>query len=122
MLPHREDGKIIAGLSALEMMPLIAFGVLVMVALAGKDYQVLANIVNANFIGFSPERFRWWRFGRLAGLILQVMACECLVLVAAARMTPEDFLGMLADKTRAVLVFMASLIVTAIGILAVSII
>ena len=122
MLPHREDGKIIAGLSALEMMPLIAFGVLVMVALAGKDYQVLANIVNANFIGFSPERFRWWRFGRLAGLILQVMACECLVLVAAARMTPEDFLGMLADKTRAVLACIASLLVIAAGIWAISII
>ncbi|MBQ7220136.1 MAG: serine/threonine protein kinase [Synergistaceae bacterium] len=120
MLPHREDGKILAGLAALEMMPVIALGVLLIAALLGMNYQVLVNIVNANFVGFTPERFRWWRHARLAGVIVQVLACECLVLVAAARMTPEDFLGMLVGKGKAVMVFLASVLVIAAGLFVVA--
>ena len=118
MLPNREDGKILAGLMALELMPLIAFVVLVVVALAGKDYQVLANVANANFVGFSPDRFRWWRHARLIGLIIQVLTCECLVLVAAAKMMPVDFLGMLVDKGKSALVFIMSVLVIAAGLFA----
>ena len=117
MLPKREEGRILAGLTALELMPLIAFGVLVIIALLGMDYQVLLNVVNANFVGFSPDRFRWWRHGRFMGVVVQVLACECLVLVAAARMMPEDFLGMLANKKKAVLVFLVSTLVIAAGLL-----
>ena len=116
MLPGREDGKILAGLTGLELMPLIAFGVLLVSALMGMNSQVLLKIADANFVGFSPEKFRWWRWGRIFGLILQVVATECLVLVAAARMIPEDFLAMLANKKKSVLVFLASVIVVACGV------
>ena len=120
MLPRREDGKILAGLTALELMPLIAFGVLIVIALMGIDYQVLINVVNANFVGFTSDRFRWWRYARFIGLIVQVLACECLVLVAAARMMPEDFLGMLANKGKAALVFTVSVLVIAAGLFVVA--
>lgn len=119
MLPHREDGKVIAALAALETAPLIAFVMMIVMALAGKFSPVLYNVANVCFVGFTPERFSWWRHGRFIGLIVQVMAAECVVLVACARMIPGDFLGFLANKKKAVMIFMAGIAVIVFGLLAV---
>lgn len=116
MLPNREDGRILAGLSALEIMPLTAFIALIFCIAMGINMPVIFNIANANLVGFSPEKFSWWRYGRILGLLLQVVASECLLFVAAARMIPEDFLGMLAKRKRAVIVFFAGVLITASGI------
>ena len=115
MLPGREDGKILAGLAGLEMMPLVVYAVYVLSVLLGAGSGVLFNIVNADFVGITLEKFSWWTHGRVLGLMLHVIACECLVFVAAARMIPEDFLAMLANKKRAVLVFAVSIAVIACG-------
>ena len=116
MLPHREDGKILAGLTALELMPLAAFVALIISALLGLNLPVIFNVANANFIGFTPEKFSWWRYGRIFGVLVQVIAFECLVFVASARMIPEDFLGMLANRKKAVITFIISLAVVFAGI------
>ncbi|MBQ6002990.1 MAG: serine/threonine protein kinase [Synergistaceae bacterium] len=116
MLPHREDGRILAGLAALEIMPLIAFIVLILSAVLGLRLPVIFNIANANLVGFTPEKFSWWRYGRIFGVLAQVISAECLVLVASARMIPEDFLGMMANRKRAVLIFLASIVVISAGI------
>ena len=116
MLPHREDGKIIAGLVALELMPLIAFMVLLLGAMIGTNPQTLFHIANANFVRFTPDKFMWWRHVRIAGVIIQVLACEFVVLVAAAKMAPENFLGMLANKKKSILVFLMSVMVIAGGL------
>ena len=105
-LPHREDGRILAGLAAVRMMPVFAFLVLILSMAAGLDLPVLFHIANANLIGFSPEKFLWWRYGRIFGVLLQAIAAECLLFVAAARMIPEDFLGMTAHMKQAAVVFL----------------
>ena len=121
LLPKREDGKIIAVLTALQTFGVIAFLLLVVsVFREGANQEALYNIANACFVGFSPERFTWWRYARFTGLIVQVMAAECVVLTAAARMMPEDFLGLLAHKKRAVLIFALAVIILAVGIYGVS--
>ena len=116
MLPHREDGRILAGLAALEIMPLIAFIVLILSAVLGLRLPVIFNIANANLVGFTPEKFSWWRYGRIFGVLAQVISAECLVLVASARMIPEDFLGMMANRKRSALIFLASVVVISAGI------
>lgn len=120
MLPHREDGRILASLASLEIMPFIAFILLVLITLFDVNLPVIFNIANANFVGFTPEKFSWWRYGRTFGLLLQVIASECLVFVAAARMIPGDFLGMLANRKKAVSFFIAGAIVIASVLLIVS--
>lgn len=116
LLPRREDGKIIAGLAALELMPFIAFVVFVLSMMIGSGSPIIFNVMNANFIGFTPEKFAWWRYGRIFGLLLQVLTAECLMLTAAGRMIPEDFLGMLANKGKSLIVFFASIIIIGLGI------
>lgn len=117
MLPHREDGRILSGLASLVMMPFIAFILLILSAAAGSNLPILFNIANANLVGFTPEKFRWWRYGRILGVVLQVIASECVLFVAAARMIPEDFLGMIANWKRAVIVFALTTAIIATGIL-----
>ena len=121
LLPGREDGKIIAVLTALQTFGVIAFLLLIVsVFREGANQEALYNIANACFVGFSPERFTWWRYARFTGLIVQVMAALCVVLTAAARMMPEDFLGLLAHKKKAVLIFALGVMILAAGIYAVS--
>ncbi len=116
LLSRRGDGKILAGLAALELMPLAAFAALIISALLGLNMPVIFNVANANFIGFTPEKFSWWRYGRIFGVLAQVAAAECLVFVASARMIPEDFLGMMANRKKAVITFIVSLAVVFAGI------
>ena len=100
----------------LELMPLIAFMVLLLGAMIGTNPQTLFHIANANFVRFTPDKFMWWRHVRIAGVIIQVLACEFVVLVAAAKMAPENFLGMLANKKKSILVFLMSVMVIAGGL------
>ncbi len=116
MLPNRREGTILAGLAGLQVLPLTAFFALILSALFGLNLPVIFNIANANLVGFTPEKFSWWRYGRILGVIVQVIASECLLFVAAARLMPEDFLGMMANRKKAVIVFFMSVLTTAIGI------
>ena len=116
MLPHREDGKVIPAVSAMQFAPLLAFLMMIVWAMGGGFSYALYNMANACFVGFSPERFAWWRYARFTGLIVQVVAAVCVVLVAAARMIPEDFLAMMSNKGKSALVFVVSLIVLVLGI------
>ncbi|MBQ7155752.1 MAG: serine/threonine-protein kinase [Synergistaceae bacterium] len=108
MLSRRD---VIPALAGLQTAPLLAYVMMIILALSGKFSPQLFNIANACFVGFSPERFSWWRYGRFLGLIVQVMAAECVVLVACAKMMPGDFLEVLANKKRALLVFAACIAV-----------
>ena len=116
LLPHREDGKVIPAVSALQFAPLLSFLLMIVWAIGGGFSNVLFNMANACFVGFSPERFAWWRYARFTGLIVQVVAALCVVLVAAARMLPEDFLAMMNNKGKSAVVFAVSLLVLVLGI------
>lgn len=116
LLPKREDGKILAGLASMEFMPVIAFAAFVISIMFVSGSPVIFNVMNANFTGFTPEKFSWWRYGRIFGVFLQVLAAECLVLTAAARMIPEDFLGMMANKGKSLIVFLACSVIIGLGI------
>ena len=121
MLPKREDGKIIAGLTALQLFSLTAFFMYVFGILSGGigGANILFNIIDASFVGFSPERFTWWRYGRVAGLVVQALQAICMIYVAAAKMIPEDFLGFMANKKKsaAVMLISIALIVLAVFLL-----
>lgn len=120
LLPELEDGKVIAGLSALQMFTLIAFVMFLLGVMFGGESQVMINIANASLVGFSPEKFSWWRYGRFLGLVLQTIMCECLVCLAAAKMIPDVFLGMMENRKKAVIAFAVCILVIIAGILAVS--
>ena len=122
MLPHREDGKIIPVLAALQFAPLAAFLMMVGAMLAEHFSYVLFNVANACFVGFSPERFSWWRYARFVGLIVQTMAALCVVLIACARMMPVDFLAMMSSKGKSVVMFALGIIVVTLGLSVVAII
>lgn len=115
-LPRRD---VIPALCMLQTWPLVAFVMMIVMALAGRFSPVLYNMANACFVGFSPERFSWWRYGRFVGLIVQVLAAESVVLVACARMMPRNFLEVLASKKRAVVVFGAGIVVVVLVIVGV---
>ena len=89
---------------------------MIVFALAGNFSYALYNTANACFVGFSPERFSWWRYARFLGLIVQVLAAECVVLVAAGRMIPAEFLAMMENKGRSAAVFGAGIIAVILGI------
>ena len=118
MLPKREDGKIIAGITALQLFSLTAFIMYVFGIFSGgsNGAYVLFNIMDASFVGFSPERFSWWRYGRVTGLIIQALQAICMIYVAAAKMIPEDFLGFMANKNKSAAVALISVCVMALGI------
>ncbi|MBQ7544330.1 MAG: protein kinase [Synergistaceae bacterium] len=119
MLPHREDGKVIPVLAALQFAPLMMFLMMIAAAFAGKFSYVLFNMANACLVGFSPERFSWWRYARFLGLVIQVVAALCVVLTACARMMPSDFLAMMNSKGKSAGMFAAGLAVVIMGLLAV---
>lgn len=106
ILPGSGDGKILVGLFALQLFTLAAF---LMFWFAGGA-QVMMNIANASLVGFTPEKFPWWRYGRFIGLIVQTVMCECLVYLAGAKMTPEVFIAMQENKKRAVLMFVVCMV------------
>ena len=116
MLPQREDGKVIAALSALQCSSLLMFVMMIVLALAGSYSGRLYNMTDATFVGLSPNRFAWWRHARFMGLIVQTVMSLCVVLLAAGRLIPEDFLGMMKNRGRSALVFGVSLAVIASGI------
>ena len=116
------SGKIIPELSALQFWPLLSYLMMIVWALAGKFSYALFNTANACFVGFSPERFSWWRYARFLGLIVQVMAAEFVVLVAAGRMVPAEFLSMLENKSKSAAVFGAGIIAVILGISVIAII
>ena len=111
LLPNREDGRVISALAALQFMPLLSFLMMIVWAITGNFSYTLHNMANACFVGFSPERFAWWRYARFTGLIVQITAALCVVLVAAARMIPDDFLAMMNNKGKSAIIFAVSLLV-----------
>lgn len=118
--PNKENGNIISGLSALQLFSLISFIMLVFSSINSGGSQVLFNIANASFVGFSPERFSWWRYARFLGLIVQTLAVECILCVASANLTPVEFLGMLANRKKSALVFSACIVLIIIGLSVIS--
>ena len=116
------SGKIIPEVSALQMWPVVSYLMMVVFALAGNFSYTLFNVANACFVGFSPERFSWWRYARILGLAVQVIAAECVVLVAAGQMIPAEFLAMLENKGRSAAVFCAGITAVIIGISVIAII
>ncbi len=116
------SGKIIPAFSALQMWPLLSYLMMILLALAGNFSYALYNTANACFVGFSPDKFSWWRYARFLGLIVQVIAAECVVLSAAGRMIPAEFLAMLENKGRSAVVFGAGIAAVILGILVIAII
>ncbi len=114
--------KIIPNAAALQMWPVVSYLLMVVFALGGNFSQTMFNLANSCFVGFSPERFSWWMYGRILGLIVQVAAAECVVLTAAARMIPADFLAVLANKKSSIAVFGIGIIAVVIGIYVIAII
>lgn len=60
--------------------------------------QIPYYILDANFPGFSPERFSWWSSGRFIGILLQFCAFSSLFAIATASITPTKFLRMISTK------------------------
>ncbi len=85
----------IALLISSQLCMLIVFAIYVF-----RNSQLLYYVINANFPGFSPERFSWWSYGRFIGLILQFCAFSSLLAEAAASITPEKFLNAMNSQNR----------------------
>ena len=118
IFPKREDGKIIASLTSLQLFSLIAFFMYTLGIFSGGSggANILFNIIDSSFVGFSPERFSWWRYGRVAGLIIQALQAIFMIYIAAAKMIPEDFLGFMANKKKSAAVALIFIIVMTLGV------
>ena len=114
LLPKREDGKIIAGLTALQFMPLIAFIMLLFLSYRNFGRNILLNIVDSTFVGFSEEKFSWWTNFRILGLLIQTALSIFLVWISSARFLPEDFLGFIGNKKKNLIVIISCLILIAV--------
>ena len=120
VLPKRGDGRIIAGLLAMQFFSLMTFLFLVFGRGSGIGANILFHVADASFVGFSPERFSWWRYARFLGLVLQMLMAECMICIAAARMTPPEFLGLMANKKKTFIIFAVCLAIIAAGIFVVT--
>ena len=78
-----------------------------------KNTQLLYYILDANFPGFSPDRFSWWTYGRFIGILLQFLAFASLTALAVASITPETFLHA-AEKNNLRKITLSTIIITAI--------
>ena len=101
LLEDTESRKInfgIALLTALQFFSLTIF----MIYSAGfaNNLQLLYHIINANFPGFSLERFSWWSYGRFIGLIIQFMSFTSLLILAMTNITPKLFLYVLGTGNK----------------------
>ena len=118
LLPKREDGKIVACLTGLQLFSLTAFFMFMfgIFSNGSSGANILFNIINSSFVGFSPERFSWWRYGRVTGLIIQMLQGIFMIYIAAAKMIPSDFLGFMANKKKAATFALSVIIVIGFGI------
>lgn len=122
LLPRSDDGRILAGLMALQAFEVVVLVLMVVLSMGSPVPQVLVNMADASFVGLSPERFRWWTFGRFLGLMVQVIAVESLVCVAAAKMIPSDFLALMSNRKAGIISAGVTLAVMAAGIILVALI
>lgn len=83
---------------ALLLFPSIAFVIYILDPVDGSSLPF--HIADASFIGFSSERFPWWRWGRVAGSILQIVALGPLLFLAAARAAPDALLRAIGREGR----------------------
>lgn len=86
LLTGRHSKIGISLLSALHFFSLMAF--VIYIAAFANSSSILLYIVNANFPGFSAERFTWWRYGRFLGLVLQVLSLYSLNIISMAEFIP----------------------------------
>ena len=89
-------------ITALQCFSFITFA-----AYAFNRSSVYFYIVNANFIGFSPERFSWWTQGRFIGLVLEFLAFS--LLIAITLKTKDSFA--VNNRTKLFITFIAALAV-----------
>ena len=120
MMSGSDDGKALAGMSAVQLFALVSFVMFIFSVMFGGGSNVMMNIANASLVGFSPEKFSWWRYGRFLGLVLQVAACECAVLLAGAVIAPDSFIAMGDSRKRYFMTFIACLAVMIAGIVVIS--
>lgn len=119
-LPDSEDGKIIGGLSAIQLFTFTAFVMLLVSLIVSGGSRVMMNIGNFTLVGLTSEKFLWWRSFRAVGIILQTVMCECFMLLASAEILPEIFMKVLADYKNAIITFGASLVIIIAGIFFIS--
>ncbi len=74
--------------------------------------QIPYYILDANFPGFSPERFSWWSSGRFIGILLQFCAFSSLLSIATASITPTKFLRMISTKNLRKISITTTIIIT----------
>ena len=105
--------KAIGLLTAMQFFLFIVFA-----AYSFNRASVFFYIVNANFIGFSPERFSWWHQGRFIGLVLQFLAFGSLLIIATKTRLPEQCFNAFekGNKLGLFLAFIAALAVIIIGL------
>lgn len=94
----------LSGIMGMQLFSLTAFIMMIFSMMSSSPSGIILNIANACFVGFSPERFSWWRYARFTGLILQTMTAISMLCIASARMIPSEFLKFLADKKKALMI------------------
>ena len=122
LLGHEDGGRAPMGfgvLAALPLFPLIAFAAYIMGA-SGGGASVSFYIADANFIGFSPDRFVWWRYARFVGLFLQLLAFGPLLALAAARTVPARLIHALDNRGRILHALSLSILIIVVGLVGVA--
>lgn len=113
ILPSGKRSLILPGIIGLQLFSLTAFIMMIFSMMSSDPSMVIFNIANSCFVGFSSERFSWWRYARFTGLIIQTLAAVFMLCIASARMIPSDFLEFLADKKRGIIVMLVCVSVMA---------
>ena len=120
LMSGEDEGKGIAGMSAIQLFALLAFVMFILGAVLGRGSNVMMNIANASLVGFSLDKFSWWRYGRFIGLVLQSLAGIFVVFLAGAVLAPDNYLGMSGNRKTSYAIFIACLAILIVGIALIS--
>ena len=101
LLEDTESRKINFGIAILIALQFFT-STIFMIYTAGftNNSQLLYHIINANFPGFSLERFSLWNYGRFIALIIQFISFASLLMLAMAAITPKLFLYALRTENK----------------------
>lgn len=123
--PHNENNSSIKNIIGVALLISLQFFLFIVYIIGYMTKaQVLYYILDANFPGFSPERFSWWDSGRCIGILLQFCAFSSLFSIATASITPTKFLHMISTinlRKISIITIMIITLITALTILLVTI-
>ena len=104
--------NIIAGVMGLQLFSFISFALAIM-----TGSMTLINIANMNFITIS-----WLKYGKILGMLLEIIAFESTICVFAAKRVPEFFTTLLNNSNKALILISFCVLIMSIGLILIAII